>query len=342
MIRTSPLALAEKVATLASDRDFRNCSSTWVIDIGNSGIKIALADGCGEASPKSHQVFQHHRFDWNSSRVSRVWQATWRHADLRALAEADSGEEGRHQREVYLDLNDTAWPELVLAQLQEHFSVSIANQRQGWVLSSVHRQASAHWMQVITQNRPHDICRLMDYRDLQWVLKVDAPQRVGTDRVIAAWSAWQLLQRRSPCVVIQAGTAITVDAVDSSGAFAGGAIMPGLRLTLNALAGGTDLLPHLTTPASPSELPRLPGKNTEDAMLAGGVAAVIGGIDLLLKRYRDLYGNDLPILISGGNRAYLAPLLSYRVQVVDHLVLLGLSGLLDSWIQSDSLKGHGS
>jgi type III pantothenate kinase len=312
-----------------------------VIDIGNSGIKIALADCRSETVPKSHQVFQHHQFDWNSSRVSRVWQATWKHADLRSLAETDSREAGRHQPEVYLDLNDTGWPQSVLAQLQDHFSVSMASQRQGWVLSSVHRQASTAWIQAVSQIHPQDICRLMDYRDLQWELKVDAPQRVGTDRVVAAWSAWQLLQRRSPCVVIQAGTAITVDAVDSSGAFAGGAIMPGLRLTLNALAGGTDLLPHLTTPASPSELPRLPGKNTEDAMLAGGVAAVIGGIDLLLKRYRDLYGNELPILISGGNRAYLAPLLSYRVQVVDHLVLLGLSGLLDSWTRSDSLKGNG-
>lgn len=341
MIRTNPLALAEKVVILASDRDFKNCSSTWVIDIGNSGIKIALADCHSETSQKSHQVFQHHRFDWNSSRVSRVWQATWKHADLRSLAETDAREAGCHQPEVYLDLNDADWPRSVLAQLQDHFSVSIASQRQGWVLSSVHRQASTAWIQAISRSRPQDICRLMDYRDLQWELKVDAPQRVGTDRVVAAWSAWHLLQRRSPCVVIQAGTAITVDVVDSSGAFAGGAIMPGLRLTLNALAGGTDLLPHLTTPASPSELPRLPGKNTEDAMLAGGVAAVIGGIDLLLKRYRDLYGNELPILISGGNRAYLAPLLSYRVQVVDHLVLLGLSGLLDSWTRSDSLKGNG-
>lgn len=308
-----------------------NCEATWVVDIGNSGIKIALAD-CGPSlSPLPVTVFENRHFNWQQSAVRKVWQATWSHADLGTTAQQKTNTWPANQSEAIVDLNNPTWPELVIAQALKHFDISPSvNRKNGWLLSTVHRQAALQWSKYLAERHPHDIAQIFESRQLAWPLKVDYPDRVGTDRVLAAWSAWNVLGKKAPCVVIQAGTAITVDGVDEDGQFAGGAILPGLRLTLNALAGGTDLLPRLFTPASPLELPSLPGKNTEAAMLAGGVAAVVGGINHLLKRYRELWGEHVPIILSGGHRAQLSPLLAYPVTVIDHLVLLGLCGFLDS------------
>jgi type III pantothenate kinase len=321
--------------------------------MGNSGIKVTLAftpmhnaiaantiaanaalrslDSNPIGSSRAASVISSdQRLDWSKAHVQRVWQATWRHADLDSAARIKSKIAFHANHERRLDVDDPAWPMQLIQEVHQAFGITDLATPAAWLVSSVQRSAWQNWSTQLAQHRPNDITQKFENCHLAWPLNVDYPERVGTDRVLAAWAAWNLLQRCAPLVVIQAGTAITVDAVDAQGVYAGGAILPGLRLTLNALAGGTDLLPHLTAADSPSELPSLPGKNTEAAMLAGGVAAVIGGIEHLLRRYQSLWSQPIPVMISGGNRAYLSPLLSYPTRVVDHLVLLGLCGFLDS------------
>lgn len=302
-------------------------TNLWVIDIGNSGIKVTLAHA---AESKTPPVLENRQLDWRTAKVQRVWQATWQHADLQGTTHHKTKISLRPDRESILDIDDSTWPLRVIEEVHNSFGVRLDQSPEGWLVSSVHRRAWQNWSSQLELHRPQDQTQKLENEDLAWPLQVDHPSRVGTDRVLAAWAAWNLSEHRAPLVVIQAGTAITVDAVDEKGAYAGGAILPGLRLTLNALTGGTDLLPHLTAADSPTELPSLPGKNTEAAMLAGGVAAVIGGIDHLLARYQKLWSQPVPIVISGGNRAYLSPLLSHPTRVVDHLVLLGLCGFLNS------------
>ncbi len=302
-------------------------SNQWVVDIGNSGIKVTLAYATHSSTPS---VLQHKQLDWPQAQVQKVWQATWQHADLDSATHNKTKVAMHSSNECILEVTDPAWPKRMIKEVHAAFGVDLNNSSAGWLVSSVQRQAWQNWSTQLALYRPQDKTQKFENHDLHWPLNVDFPERVGTDRVLAAWAAWNLRNRHSPLVVIQAGTAITVDAVNEKGEYAGGAILPGLRLTLNALAGGTDLLPHLTAADSPAELPTLPGKNTEAAMLAGGVASVIGGIDHLLRRYQTLWSQPLSIIISGGNRAYLSPLLSYPTCVVDHLVLLGLCGLLNS------------
>lgn len=321
--------------------------------MGNSGIKVTLAYAPTDvkimdnaipdnAAPrtlasnaigspgKTSVIGSDQRLDWSNVQVQRVWQATWRHADLASAARNKTKIAIHANHENKLDVDDPAWPMRLIQEVHEAFGIADLAAPSAWLVSSVQRSAWQNWSTQLAQHRPNDITQKFENCHLDWSLNVDYPERVGTDRVLAAWAAWNLLQRRAPLVVIQAGTAITVDAVDAQGVYSGGAILPGLRLTLNALAGGTDLLPHLTAADSPAELPSLPGKNTEAAMLAGGVAAVIGGIEHLVRRYQSLWSDPLPVMISGGNRGYLSPLLSYPTRVVDHLVLLGLCGFLDS------------
>ena len=302
-------------------------SNQWVVDIGNSGIKVTLAHAMDNSIPS---VLRHRQLDWPQAQVHKVWQATWQHADLDSATQNKTKVAMHSANECILNVDDPTWPWRMIQEVHAAFGVELSNSSTGWLVSSVQRRAWQIWSTQLSLHRPQDKTQKFENHDLHWTLNVDFPDRVGTDRALVAWAAWNLLKRQAPLVVIQAGTAITVDAVNEKGEYAGGAILPGLRLTLNALAGGTDLLPHLTAADSPAELPVLPGKNTEAAMLAGGVAAVIGGIDHLLHRYQKLWSQPVPIIISGGNRAYLSPLLSYPTRVVDHLVLLGLCGLLNS------------
>jgi type III pantothenate kinase len=161
------------------------------------------------------------------------------------------------------------------------------------------------------------------------VLQVDAPESVGIDRLLAAWGAWQTSDQNHPLIVIQAGTAVTVDWVDEHGAYCGGAIMPGLSLTLKYLALGTAHLPWLAPPKDPALL-AIPGKNTRDAILAGVTASFIGGIEQLQRRYRQQYAgnqNSIETIISGGDGFSLSQSIVPPFRVIDHLVLNALARL---------------
>ncbi len=99
-------------------------------------------------------------------------------------------------------------------------------------------------------------------------LDVREPMKVGIDRLLAAWGAWMEIERASAVIVVQAGTAVTIDLVDASGCFQGGAIMAGVPLALRLLSEGTSKLPLLQAPHDFHAV-AIPGKNTEEAMLAG-------------------------------------------------------------------------
>jgi type III pantothenate kinase len=107
------------------------------------------------------------------------------------------------------------------------------------------------------------------------------PDRTGTDRLLAAWAAVRL--HGSPVIVIDLGTATTVDAVDGDGFFLGGAILPGLGLAAETLAQGTARLPHVEL-----DLPeRAIGADTTAALQSGIVIGHVGAVRELVQRIRD-------------------------------------------------------
>jgi len=132
-------------------------------------------------------------------------------------------------------------------------------------------------------------------------IHVERPGEVGPDRLINAYAAAHL--HGTPAVVIDCGTATTLDAVDAAGAFVGGAIAPGLLLGLDALAERTARLPRVAL--RPPE--RAIGRDTESAVQAGtvlGHQALIGG--LLARMRRELAGaagiapHDVRAVLTGG------------------------------------------
>jgi len=204
-----------------------------------------------------------------------------------------------------------------------------------WRVSSVQPAAYASFRKCLEDNFPGDTIHSIERSQIPMPMDVDAPDRVGIDRLLAAWGAWKHYSQRmqsqsrelTPLIVIQAGTAVTVDWINEQGTFCGGAIMPGLTMSLKYMALGTAHLPWLAPPDRPSELP-IPGRNTQAAILAGASAGFLGGISYLVSKYRSQWlRGEVPVIVSGGDKLSLAESLTQPFQVMDHLVLAALGCL---------------
>lgn len=196
--------------------------------------------------------------------------------------------------------------------------------RPGFLVSSVQRTMEGHLKSVVLG--ADCAYRLVNHLDLNLSVQVDQPEKVGIDRLLAVLAAANHFPGQ-PLVVIQAGSAITVDWFEPPQSFCGGAIMPGVPMMLRLLSTAADLLP----PVAAKELlnlPPLPGRNTTAAMNAGVSSAVVGGVQHLISRYRQQHGQHTLVVLSGGDGPLLSPHLLGPTEVIDHLVLRGLASLV--------------
>lgn len=142
------------------------------------------------------------------------------------------------------------------------------------------------------------------------------PAQLGPDRWAALIGARHL--HRGPCVVVNAGTTMTVDALTADGVFLGGMIVAGAELMREALARNTARL----RPRG-GKFTFFPAR-TADAIESGAVNALAGAIERMRCFMRET-GQDAPLtLLSGGAAHLIAPRLNGAVEVVDNLVLEGL------------------
>lgn len=150
------------------------------------------------------------------------------------------------------------------------------------------------------------------------------PSQLGADRwasLVAAWRRSTATDLFPPaCVVVNAGTAVTIDTLDVDGVFHGGLILPGMRLMLQALAEKTA---GLKIPAG--EFSAFPD-NTADALYSGAVRAVCGAIELM-RREIDANTAHVRCYLAGGAAADIAKHLSPPVEIVEDLVLEGVLAL---------------
>lgn len=123
------------------------------------------------------------------------------------------------------------------------------------------------------------------------------PDLTGADRLLAAWAASTIYGK--PAIVVDLGTATTIDAVDADGFFLGGTIMPGLALAATSLADGTARLPDVEL-AMPTETI---GVETVSAIQAGLVIGHVGAIREIASRMRGRLGSDARVIITGGHTA---------------------------------------
>lgn len=142
------------------------------------------------------------------------------------------------------------------------------------------------------------------------------PSQLGCDR----WAALIAARARvaGPCLVVSAGTAMTVDALAADGLFLGGIIVPGAGLMKRALAGSTAGLAEAA--GAFDDFPR----STADAMESGALQALAGAVERMARLLRERARAEPRCVLSGGAAPLLAPLLGPAAEVADNLVLEGL------------------
>jgi type III pantothenate kinase len=191
-----------------------------------------------------------------------------------------------------------------------------------WEIVSVHRRGTQLLTSWLATHRPGDEVHLVTAADLPLTLRVEQPHRVGLDRLAAAVGANQLRTPGRPVIVVDAGSAITVDLVSADGAFEGGAILPGFRMSAEALCGA-DLLP-LTSLAPEEEPPPPLGRYTEAAIRSGLFWGTVGAIRELIARLSQPLPAPPELFFTGGDLRRLAELVSPQARFVPHLVLGGI------------------
>lgn len=142
--------------------------------------------------------------------------------------------------------------------------------------------------------------------------------RLGSDRWMALIAAWR--QVRGACLVVDCGTATTVDALSGEGAFLGGLILPGVRMMQESLAAGTAQLEAGFAEGEDCNGKDFP-RDTADAIICGAVRATVGAI---LEQYRRLAVPSAPCLLDGGAAGLIAPHLEMKLLREGDLVLKGL------------------
>ncbi len=267
------------------------------VDIGNSGLRVAKLDTVNHALHSLLRVAW--RFDEHTAAVVKPGH------------NAPSTELPR-----YLP-DSTDW----LVEVEQFIHSVAENLRLVWLVSSVRRDASSRLKQFV-DGRPDDQWHAITRHDLPLDVHVLQPDRVGIDRLLAASAAASLFQER-PLIVMQVGSAMTVDLVANPNRFEGGAILPGVPMMLRLLGQAADLLPSIDA-AEIIELPALPGRDTEQAMRCGTASALVGGGQHLVARYRSIFGPNTLVVISGGDGMKLSQHIEPPTKVVPQLVLQGL------------------
>ena len=189
-----------------------------------------------------------------------------------------------------------------------------------WLVTSVHPARCARIVAWIEQ-RGDKARVLAEARELPLRVLVEKPDYVGIDRLLDAVAANALRPPGRPAVVIDAGSAVTVDWIDATGTFVGGAILPGFRLMMQALHDHTALLPLLPVPES---IPAAPGTSTPAAMELGVFWSVAGGIVGVLEAYRRQFDADPAVFLTGGDATVLASVLKPPVTPWPEMTLEGI------------------
>ncbi|HTU25885.1 MAG TPA: type III pantothenate kinase [Pirellulales bacterium] len=195
-----------------------------------------------------------------------------------------------------------------------------------WRIASVNRVGTTRLLEWLKRRGARRV-QVLEATDMPIAALVDEPDKVGLDRLANSLAADRLRAAGRGAIVVDLGSAITVDVVSAAGAFLGGAILPGIAMSARALHEFTDLLP--LEPMSELAHPPAPlGKTTSGCLQAGLYWGAIGGVRELVARL----GSDInhpQIFVTGGAGASAADLLTAPGEppatLVPHLTLAGIA-----------------
>lgn len=209
----------------------------------------------------------------------------------------------------------------------EHWLQAVAPGPAVVLVASVHDAAAARLEAALaavsaTSHRPLRQRRVM-HADLPLAIALAAPERVGVDRLCGAAAAAIVKAAGRAAIVVDCGTAATVDMLAADGTFLGGAILPGPALMARALADGTSKLPEVAALGT-SAPPPMPGRSTHEAIAAGIGFGIQGAVARLVAEAQRSFDDTAEVILTGGWRGAVRTALPGATEIPD-LVLHGIA-----------------
>jgi len=210
------------------------------------------------------------------------------------------------------------FPRPLLENLKNTLNPATLNKPQSVVISSVNPKVEVFVIEYIQKHffvNPQFIGKDIP---IPMAVLTDQPDRVGVDRLVNALAAFE--RTKSWTIVVDAGTAITVDVINDGGAFMGGIIAPGMGISSKALHHYTALLPEI-----PVNKPKtILGKNTEGAINSGIYWGTVGMVSRLISMLCDELKCQPAIIATGGDAQLLAQEIPKITCVIPCLTLEGI------------------
>ncbi len=150
-------------------------------------------------------------------------------------------------------------------------------------------------------------------------IRMDDPASVGSDRIVIAVAA--LAEYEPPLLLLDLGTATTIEVVEPGNAYLGGVIIPGVRISVDALTQRAAQLPGISL-----DRPRhVVGKNTVDCMRSGIMYGTAAMIDGMLERLEEELGHSCTAVATGGMAQFVIPLCKREIALEKDLLLKGMN-----------------
>ncbi|MBE6943190.1 MAG: type III pantothenate kinase [Ruminococcaceae bacterium] len=150
-------------------------------------------------------------------------------------------------------------------------------------------------------------------------IHIEVPSQVGSDRIVIAVAA--LAEYKAPLILMDLGTATTIEVVEPKNIYMGGAIIPGVKTALDALISKAAQLPGISL-----EQPRnVIGRNTVDCIRSGMMFGTAAMIDGMIDRMEEELGHSSTLIATGGMAQFIAPLCKHPIILEKDLLLKGLN-----------------
>lgn len=152
-------------------------------------------------------------------------------------------------------------------------------------------------------------------------IKIENPSQTGADLVVGSVAA--LREHKPPMIIVDMGTATTMVVLDETGALIGGAISPGVKISMDALTERTALLPGLQL----DQPKRAIGRNTIDCMRSGIMMGTACMLDGMISRMEAELGQPATVVVTGGIARFVIPMCSKPMIYDKDLIVKGLAAL---------------
>lgn len=195
------------------------------------------------------------------------------------------------------------------------------NVGKGIVCSVSQNADNLHFLKQILTN----VVFLSSKTKVSFINTYETPQTLGVDRIALVSAAVKQFPKQN-VLIIDAGTCITYDFVDSFGVFQGGSISPGIQMRLKALHQFTSKLPLILE--KDFDISKFVGKNTKDCILSGVFANVVCEIEGVIARYESI-ATPLRVVITGGDGVFLHKNIKNCTFASPYFLLQGLNAILD-------------